>query len=70
MARIPEYMLVDGEGAYEPQLDIIYAPTINEVTTTSVSIDVQIINMGITPTSYRVIYQRLLDDGLQMMAPQ
>jgi hypothetical protein len=64
MARIPEYMLVDGEGAYEPQLDIIYAPTINEVTTTSVSIDVQIINMGITPTSYRVIYQKLLDDGV------
>ena len=63
MSRIPEYLLVDGSGSYDPQLDIIYSPTINEVTTTSVSIDVQIINMGVTPTSYRVIYQKLLDDG-------
>lgn len=64
MAIIPEYLLVDGGGSYEPQLDVIYSPTVNEVTTTSVSIDLQIINMGITPTSYRVIYQKLLDDGV------
>lgn len=64
MAQIPIFMMVDGEGAYEPALDIIYNPTINEVTTTSVSIDVQIINMGLTPTSYRVITQKLLDDGI------
>ena len=56
--------MIDGEGAYEPALDIIYNPTINEITTTSVAIDVQIINMALAPTSYRVITQKLLDDGI------
>lgn len=63
MAQIPVYMLVDG-GTYNSGLDFIYAPTINEITSTSVSIDVQIINMSVTPTSYKVTYQKLLDDGV------
>jgi hypothetical protein len=59
-------LLVDGGGDpnYNSQLDIIYSPEINEVTTTSVSINVQIINMGISPTSYRVVTQKLMDDGV------
>lgn len=59
-------ILIDGSGdpGYTPSLDIIYAPVINEITPTSVSIDVQIINMGITPTGYRVVYQKLLNDGV------
>ena len=64
MAQIPIFSMIDGEGAYEPALDIIYNPTINEITTTSVAIDVQIINMALAPTSYRVITQKLLDDGI------
>lgn len=61
-----DILLIDGGGDpnYNPSLDIIYSPIINEVTTTSVSIDVQIINMGIAPTGYRVVTQRLLDDGV------
>ena len=49
---------------YNGSLDIIYNPEINEITTTSVSINVQIINMGITPTQYRVVTQKLMDDGV------
>ena len=64
MAQIPIFSMIDGEGAYEPALDIIYNPTVNEITTTSVAIDVQIINMALAPTSYRVITQKLLDDGI------
>lgn len=37
---------------------------INEITTTSVSIDFDITSMSLQPTSYQITYQRLLDDGI------
>lgn len=37
---------------------------VNEITTTSVSLDFDITSMLLQPTSYQITYQRLLDDGI------
>ena len=53
------------DGGNAPELNYISGPlTINEITTTSVSVDFNITNMLLQPTSYQITYQRLLDDGI------
>ena len=48
---------------YNTNLDLINSPVVNEITTTSVSVDVAIAQLGVQPTSYSVKYQKLLSDG-------
>jgi hypothetical protein len=58
------------DGGNAPELNYISGPlTINEITTTSVSVDFDITDMVLQPTSYRINYQRLLDDGITNDGP-
>ena len=52
-------------GGNTVELNYITGPLIiNEITTTSVSLDFDITYMSLQPTSYQITYQRLLDDGI------
>jgi hypothetical protein len=55
------------DGLNDTDLNFKYisgALIINEITTTSVSLDFDITSMALQPTSYVITYQRLLDDGV------
>lgn len=55
------------DGLNDIDLDFKYITgslIINEITTTSVSLDFDITSMALQPTSYVITYQRLLDDGV------
>ena len=49
---------------YNSSLDLISSPIINQSDPTSVTIEISIAQLGVQPTSYSVIVQKLLSDGI------
>lgn len=49
---------------YNPNLNLIGPLYINEITSTSVTVDVDIAGLAETPTLYYLTYQKLLNDGI------